>query len=949
MASGGAHILVVEDEAITARDIRTRLERLGYEVPAIVHSGEEALALAERQRPDLVLMDIRLAGPMDGIETARQLRERFGVPVTYLTAYADESTIARAKQTMPYGFLLKPLEERELHSTIQMALYRHHLEEEVLEGRQWLATILSAIGDGVVATDADGLIRFLNPVAEDLTGWRQSEAMGQELSKVLKLQRRPPVNEAAQGAVPRRAPGDPSDEAVLLSRRGTTTPVDVTARTARDQKGNIVGFVWVFRDASRRKRIEDDLRESEAHFRTLIEHASDLILVMGTDSTVAYASPSVERVLGRHPDDLIGRPFAVFLAAEQRGDFLAALQNLGDASGLPLGELRVEHGDGSWRVLATLGSRVVIDGDSRVVVNAHDVTERKRAEDEKAELLAVTQDIYGTFNLEDLLERVEHRTLVALPCDVAATYGWDDSVECFRLLSQVGVEGELARELAQLQFARGDEPFGGRLGRGETVVIQDLAVAPPLLGALCARLGVACLLAVPLHSHGQEFGTYLAARSNARPFSPAEIRLAEGIARQLSIAIDAATRYRAQQSDAAVAAALARIGEEMVSSLDTPALLERLCQVTTEVLQVDCSHTWLWNEKDRCFVPVAGYGDPPEHWEQLRLLRLPRDERGGVLGALERGEVAEVRLTEFADIETVSLAYQFGIRGCLSIPLLRGNRLAGFHNACLRSEGRGFSAEQKRIARGIVQTASLALQNAQLFEQQSRANRLKSDFVATMSHELRGPVSGLMGFAELLLGGDFGLLTDEQIDAVRRIRSSAAEIRELIAGTLDVSRMEAGRLPMNLQEAHPEQLVASVREEMASRLLPPEVKLVWNVHPPLPLVVIDVVKFKVILKNLIGNALKFTRRGSVTVDVRVQRDGLELAVSDTGIGMSATQMEAIFEPFWQAHPEGGGARSGFGLGLYIVRRLVELLGGTIRVESTPGKGSTFRVQLPLRG
>jgi len=137
-----ATILVVEDESIVARDLQSRLRSLGYDVPAVAATGEEALKKAADIRPDLVLMDIRLKGAMDGIETAEQLRELFNVPPVYLTAYTDSETLRRAKITEPFGYIVKPFDERELHSAIEMALYRHKTETKLRQSEQWLAAIL---------------------------------------------------------------------------------------------------------------------------------------------------------------------------------------------------------------------------------------------------------------------------------------------------------------------------------------------------------------------------------------------------------------------------------------------------------------------------------------------------------------------------------------------------------------------------------------------------------------------------------------------------------------------------------------------------------------------------------------------------------------------------------------------------------------------------------------
>ena len=149
-------ILIVEDEAIVAADLAGKLGRLGYEVAGTAAKGEEAVALAGRLRPHLVLMDIWLKGPMDGIEAAEAIRRQHDVPVVYLTAHSDAATLARAKLTGPFGYILKPFEERELATQIEMALYRHQADRQLRQQREWLRVTLTSIGDAVIATDAAG-------------------------------------------------------------------------------------------------------------------------------------------------------------------------------------------------------------------------------------------------------------------------------------------------------------------------------------------------------------------------------------------------------------------------------------------------------------------------------------------------------------------------------------------------------------------------------------------------------------------------------------------------------------------------------------------------------------------------------------------------------------------------------------------------------------------------
>ena len=183
----GARVLIVEDEDIEALDLQQRLTAFGYNTPDIVATGVEAIQKAGETHPDLVLMDIMLPGEIDGVTAAERIRVLFDIPVIYITAYADEGTLLRARATEPYGYIMKPFRERELHITIDMALYKHKTQRELKERREWLATTLRSIGDAVITTDMDGLITFMNPVAECLLGWKLEEASGKQLMDVFSI------------------------------------------------------------------------------------------------------------------------------------------------------------------------------------------------------------------------------------------------------------------------------------------------------------------------------------------------------------------------------------------------------------------------------------------------------------------------------------------------------------------------------------------------------------------------------------------------------------------------------------------------------------------------------------------------------------------------------------------------------------------------------------------
>ncbi len=226
------------------------------------------------------------------------------------------------------------------------------------------------------------------------------------------------------------------------------------------------------------------------------------------------------------------------------------------------------------------------------------------------------------------------------------------------------------------------------------------------------------------------------------------------------------------------------------------------------------------------------------------------------------------------------------------------------------------------------------------------ANRAKSEFLASMSHELRSPLSVVLGYTSLLLEQTFGSLREEQADTLRRIDRNARELFDLITAVLDLSRLEAGRLPMEVREVWIPKLLEELKAETQGVRERTSLEFVWQVEGELPPIYTDPGKVKVVVKNLIGNAVKFTTAGSITVDAHSRSGGVEINVTDTGIGIPQEALALIFEPFRQVDASSTSHLRGTGLGLYIVKRLLELLGGAVMVESAVGRGSTFRVWIP---
>jgi PAS domain S-box-containing protein len=250
MIMSQANILVVEDEPIVAKDIQVSLQRLGYRVPTMAASGEDAIRKARDSHPDLILMDIVLKGKMDGVETVKQIRKHYDVPVIYLTAYADDHTLERAKVTSPAGYMLKPYQPNELRTTIELALHRAHRDRQINEDLRWLATTVRCIGGGVMTTDRDARVTYVNPAAEACTGWTLEEARGISVTTIIGRESGGTAESGDNPAAKAMTDGRTIclDNMVLLTKMGTRRLIGGSVAPVVDESGMVIGSVLVFHE-----------------------------------------------------------------------------------------------------------------------------------------------------------------------------------------------------------------------------------------------------------------------------------------------------------------------------------------------------------------------------------------------------------------------------------------------------------------------------------------------------------------------------------------------------------------------------------------------------------------------------------------------------------------------------------------------------------------------------
>ena len=272
-------ILIVEDNRSVAQELQEQLEELGYKVLDIACSGEEAIEKTKNLRPNIVLMNMRLKGTTDGIQVGDHIRNDYDTPVIYMIDYGSQATIRRAGATGPFGYIFRPLEEKQIFATIETAMIRHRLESKLQQSRQWLNTTLTSIGDGVIATDEQGLVRFINPMSAQHTGWHYTDAIGKSLLEVFAFvdeNSHNPIDILEYQNMLSREISKHGFEGLLIPKQGKPVPVEANITAIKDGNGKAYGMVLVFRDVTQQREAMREIQRQASRAEALLQVASQL-------------------------------------------------------------------------------------------------------------------------------------------------------------------------------------------------------------------------------------------------------------------------------------------------------------------------------------------------------------------------------------------------------------------------------------------------------------------------------------------------------------------------------------------------------------------------------------------------------------------------------------------------------------------------------------------------
>jgi signal transduction histidine kinase len=468
------------------------------------------------------------------------------------------------------------------------------------------------------------------------------------------------------------------------------------------------------------------------------------------------------------------------------------------------------------------------------------------------------------------------------------------------------------------------------------------------------QLGFRTAIAVPLVHAGKAIGVIFIRRAEVRPFTGRQIELVGTFADQAVIAIENTRLLEELQARNRDLTALGEVGRAVGSTLDLKLVLKTIVERAVELSGTDGGSIFYYREEPGRFELGETTGLDDEVISTFRKLDITAGQTGLGETIAKRQPLQVPDILRRASNPLRDAAIDAGFRAALIVPLLSAEAPLGALVLQRRQPGE-FTQAIVSLMQSFADQSAIALENARLFNEIAQkgreleiASQHKSQFVANMSHELRTPLAAILGYAELMQEGFYEPQGPKSLDALTRIRANGKHLLGLINSVLDIAKIESGQFSLNLSEYALDSVVETVRS--ATEALAQTKKLVLNtdVAASLPIGLGDEQRLTQVLLNLVGNAIKFTDRGEVRVTAKAVNGHFTVSVKDTGPGIPEAEQKRIFEQFHQVDNSLTKAKGGTGLGLAIAKQIVEMHGGRMWVESTLGKGSTFRMELPVR-
>ena len=641
--------------------------------------------------------------------------------------------------------------------------------------------------------------------------------------------------------------------------------------------------------------------------------------------------------------------------------------------GLPIGAIAVQRwatprpfSENQMALLKTFADQAVIAIENvrlskELAARNRDLTEALDQQTATSELLKVIGR--STFDLQPVFAALAENGMRLCDAKQASIFRFDGQV--LRVVATHNASPEVRSFLEQHPIAPGRQSGSARAAlERRTIHIHDAQADPEYTYGVVQIHPLRTALATPILRAGDLLGVIFIYREEVRPFSDSEIALLETFADQAAIAIENVRlfhelRTRTEQLTRSVdeLTALGEVSRALSSTLDLEAVLLTIVSRASQLAGADGCGIYEYHEGAEEFQVRATHNFDSAFVEALRALPLRKGEgaMGRATEAREPLQIADISVPGAYRSRVRNVLIDAGYRAVISVPMLLEERVIGSLSLVRRAPGE-FPVEVVELLKNFATQSALAIQNARLFReiadtsrQLEAASRHKSEFLANMSHELRTPLNAIIGFSEVLAERMFGAVNDKQTEYLQDILDSGGHLLSLINDILDLSKVEAGRLELELGRFHLPGALDNALTLVRERASRHGITLDLVVDRGVEEIVADERKVKQILLNLLSNAVKFTSEGGRVAIRAMPTDGaIQISVSDTGIGIAPEDQAAIFEEFRQVGRGDARKQEGTGLGLTLAKKFVELHGGRIWVQSQVGRGSMFSFTMPVR-
>jgi PAS domain S-box-containing protein len=708
----------------------------------------------------------------------------------------------------------------------------------------------------------------------------------------------------------------------------------------------------------------DQPSDFSAHrLAAIVESSEDAIISKDLDGVIASWNKAAERLFGYSAEEAIGQRMTLLIPADRTAEEAAVLARIRRNEVVDHFETIRQRKDGSLLDVSVTISPIR-DSTGRIIGVSNitrDITDRRRAEAELEELrrrlmalLSASSDILQSPTMDDVQAATIATAQHLLHADAYALWRMDPVSGTWAIRCSDHLSDTFA---ARLLEADGSHPGLAPLPFSEPLPVPDVTAEPMLKpqNEAYAAEGIRSMLVVPLSVEGLRSGTIVFYWRTAHTFSSVEIETGRALASLASAAVSAAHLYEASEYAKQQATFLAKTGEIFSSSLEYEKTLAAVANLAVPYIADWCTVD-LIGEGSKLQRVAMAHVDPSKVDFAKRLQeRYPEDPNapGGVHQVIRTGQPVmmstiprELLVAAARDTEHLRLLDELVLTSYICVPMTARRRTLGALTFVSAESGRHYTASDLQFAQDLASRAALAIDNAHAYRQATEANRLKDDFLATLSHELRTPLNAVLGYAKML---DMHMLEpSRQAHAISVIERNANSLKQIIEDVLDISRIVSGKLRLNVQAVQVSEIVKTAVATLVPAADAKNIRLQSVLDPQTPPISGDPDRLQQIVWNLLSNAVKFTPKGG-RVQIMLQRvnSHVEIVVSDTGRGISPEFAPHLFERFRQADSAFSREHGGLGLGLAIVRELVELHGGTVRASSDgAGRGATFTVELP---